>query len=57
MMSLERDVTLKVLRENPAVSWYERFQFTRVEEHPDHYFMRLDTGRFVPVRYNLEVLA
>jgi ribosomal protein S18 acetylase RimI-like enzyme len=56
-MTFARDITLRVLRDNPAVGWYERFFFVRVEEHPDHYFMRLDAGRFVPVRYRLEASA
>ena len=56
-LSFGRDITLKVLRDNPAVGWYERFLFVRVEERPDHYFMRLDTRTFVPIRYDVEVLA
>jgi len=56
-MTYGRDITLRVLRDNPAVGWYERFSFIRVEECPDHYFMRLDTDRFVPARYRLEALA
>jgi len=56
-LTFGRDITLKVIRDNPAVGWYERFLFVRVEERPDCYFMRLDTRRFVPIRYNVEVLA
>ena len=56
-LTFGRDITLRVLRDNPAVGWYERFLFVRVEERPDHYFMRLDTRRFVPIHYDVEVLA
>ena len=50
-LSFERAITLMVLKDNPAVAWYERRGFARVEERPDHYFMRLDPRSFVPVRY------
>lgn len=56
-LTFGRDITLKVLRDNPAASWYERFLFVRVEERPDHHFMRLDLRRFVPIRYDVEVSA
>ena len=56
-LTFGRDITLKVLRDNPAVSWYERFLFVRIEARPDHYLMRLDLERFVPIRYDVEVPA
>jgi hypothetical protein len=54
-LTFGRDITLKVLRDNPDVGWYERCFFIRVEERADHYLLRLDTRTFVPVRYNVEV--
>jgi hypothetical protein len=53
-LSFGRDVTCKVLRDNPALGWYERCFFVKVEERADHHLLRLDVRSFVPVRYHVE---
>lgn len=49
-------VSLSVLSDNPAVEWYEKLLFRKVEERSDHYLMKLDSDAFVPVSYSIEEL-
>jgi ribosomal protein S18 acetylase RimI-like enzyme len=52
-----RPITCKVLKDNPAVKWYERNAFRIVNESRSYYLMRLSPDAFVPVRYSAEEIA
>lgn len=43
------DIGLKVLKTNPAVSFYARNGLDRVAEYPTYYEMRVDWQRFQPI--------
>jgi ribosomal protein S18 acetylase RimI-like enzyme len=56
-LGFEKPITCAVLKDNPAVGWYERFTFEIVEERRDNFLMRLDVDRFAPVRYSVEEIV
>ncbi|MBI2822026.1 MAG: GNAT family N-acetyltransferase [Acidobacteria bacterium] len=41
----------KVLKDNPAVGWYQKCGYRIAQQEPDHYRMELDLSRFVPRPY------
>ena len=44
-------VNFKVLKDNPAVGWYEKCGFRIVKDLEDYYQMELDLSKFVPCSY------
>ncbi len=48
-----RDIGCRVLKDNPAVSYYERCGFKVVGDGGDHRIFTLDWTRFAPVAYDV----
>lgn len=51
-----KPVTCKVLKDNPAISWYEEHGFTRTEEKPEYYLMQWNAERFALIPHVVEEL-
>lgn len=47
--ALSEDIGLKVLKSNPAVSFYDKNGLAHVAEHDNYYEMRVDWRRFQPI--------
>ena len=47
-----RDIGCRVLKDNPAVSYYERCGFGIVGDGGDHHVFKLDWTRFAPAGYD-----
>jgi RimJ/RimL family protein N-acetyltransferase len=48
-----KDIGCRVLKDNPAVGYYERCGFKIVGDAGDHHVFKLDWSRFVPVEYEI----
>ena len=46
---ISAEISLKVLKANPAVGFYAKNGFDQVGEHDDYYEMRVDWPRFQPI--------
>ena len=47
------EITVRVLRNNPAIAWYEKNYFKTCYVKEDHIGMKLDTERFRYIKYKI----
>jgi len=47
-------ITCKVLKENPARSWYEKLNFENIEEKKDHILYMLNTNKMIKINTKKE---
>ena len=50
----DNDITVRVLLDNPARKWYEKNGFLKICKKEDHVFMKLETGKFKYLKYNVK---
>ncbi len=50
----EKNITVRVLSDNPAIRWYEKNGFVLKEKRDDHVYMKLDAGKISYINYNIE---
>ena len=50
----KNDITVRVLIDNPARKWYEKNNFLEICEKEDHVFLKLKTGKFKYLKYNVK---
>jgi ribosomal protein S18 acetylase RimI-like enzyme len=56
-VSWRRPVTCKVLKDNPAIGWYEQHGFAKLGEAADYFLMGLREDLLAPSPYRVEVTA
>ena len=49
-----KDITAKVLTHNPALKWYLKNNFKKIEVHNDFIYIMLDINKFDYMQYNLK---
>lgn len=51
--NFDKEITVKVLKTNPAVKWYLKNNFLKISESEDYVLLKLDTDNFKKVDYRL----